>query len=556
MPENVTPADLPAAPRDNSEEEDSIDLRRYVDVLVRRRRLVITITILGAIAGLVISLINPPGYEAAAGVAIIKTKTDLVLDPRFKTMTNEELATSGASQALNADARRSALVALVKNGEVAQKVSSELQGQLQPGERTPAALLGKVRADLVNRGDLIEIKASHADPAVAAALVNAWAREYERYVNAIYSGSPTEYSNSVTAEAERTRKDYERVQATLEAFIGNNQIDELNREIAEKQAVIEAIQKGKVEVDQEVGATIAVFNQPVIERDKKLKDAFDARAQLIQLAQNARAMRSQLAKGGDAAAASNTLALQMLKAQAFSLASPLPGNLQLQVSVPVTVTAKEQAADLDSFILALEGKLVELNQLIQQLSVDLLASGTMTVPSGAAGANQDALAAYTAASQRFQTTVDALQKDIRDRQVKLEQQNAIMHQFTQTRDLAWDAYSALAQKQTEVSIAGAIQGSEVRFASPAVVPESRVRSQWGPALIATLIGFALGVLAAFLAEFFGLTSPHPTRRTPWSLAYAWTMQQSPGIARKHASNKMAIDHFDEHESGLISTDNT
>jgi uncharacterized protein involved in exopolysaccharide biosynthesis len=146
--------------------------------------------------------------------------------------------------------------------------------------------------------------------------------------------------------------------------------------------------------------------------------------------------------------------------------------------------------------------------------------------------DQDALAAYAAASLRFQSTVDALQKDIRDRQVRLEQQSAIMHQLTQTRDLAWNAYNALAQKQTEVSIAGAIEESEVRFASPAVEPDQRIRSRWMPALLGLIGGLILGVFLAYAAEFLDLQAPATPRRRPWSRAYAWVMRQSPGLQRR------------------------
>jgi len=110
-------------------------------------------------------------------------------------------------------------VGLVQNGDIANQVIAQLGDQLKPVERDPATLLRKVKAELGQKGDLILIKVKDSDPQKAAAIANAWAREYERSTNNIYGGAPSEYSSSVQTELERTRGDYEQAQKALEAFV-------------------------------------------------------------------------------------------------------------------------------------------------------------------------------------------------------------------------------------------------------------------------------------------------------------------------------------------------
>jgi uncharacterized protein involved in exopolysaccharide biosynthesis len=188
------------------EDEVSIDLRQYLDVLVRRWRIVMSLTLVAVIVAGLNALAFPPGYEAVAGIAIVRVKTDIEFDPRFKTLSGDLVGT-GYAQAVGAEPRRSALIGLVENGAIARQVVDELGDQLEPGERNPSGLLRKVSAELVENGDLIQIKVTNADPARAAAIANSWAQAYERHVNDIYGGMPIDQSSSIRVELERVQQD-------------------------------------------------------------------------------------------------------------------------------------------------------------------------------------------------------------------------------------------------------------------------------------------------------------------------------------------------------------
>ncbi|HYN86981.1 MAG TPA: Wzz/FepE/Etk N-terminal domain-containing protein, partial [Ardenticatenaceae bacterium] len=222
--------------------EQELDLRQYIDVVVRRWRLIVTIAVLAALVAGIRSWNAPTSYRAVATVAIIKSKPEIVLDENFKTLTEENLGTATRG---TTEARKSALVGLVRNVAIAQRVLERLDPQFAPASGRPTSLMGKVSGQLVEDADLIEISVSDPNPERAAAIANAWAIEYEQYVNTLYSGAPTEYSAAVSEEVERAQLQHQESQEAVEGFIVDNQIDELTRQIAEKRSIIEALQRGR-----------------------------------------------------------------------------------------------------------------------------------------------------------------------------------------------------------------------------------------------------------------------------------------------------------------------
>ena len=111
---------------------DEIDLRQYVDVIVRRWKLVLVAAVSAALVAAVVSFLTSPVYEAVAGVVIIKATTELLFEPQFKTLSEDDLAMAGARQAVDTSARREAFAALVKNGAIAAQVVDEIGAHCCP----------------------------------------------------------------------------------------------------------------------------------------------------------------------------------------------------------------------------------------------------------------------------------------------------------------------------------------------------------------------------------------------------------------------------------------
>jgi capsular polysaccharide biosynthesis protein len=607
-----SPASAPAV-QQTPEDETDIDVRKYISIVARRWHLLLTCTIVGALLGGLLGVLAPAPFEATSTVAIVKTSTQVEFDPRFKTITQDEIA------AVNADSRRATLLGLVENGAIASTVVKELDAQLTQAERNPVELMSKVDAAAAGRGDLILIKVRDQNPDKAADIANAWAREYERYVNDLYAGAPANYEASVEEQYNRARAEADASQTALEEFIAASDIDQLERTISETRQLLDTLQLGKqnaltlviseqlkansaiiaaylgsqsanrlvaFEKEQEGrrgliaaylatqnDAQIQVFQQRVQSDLDALKTGYSTQLRVRQLIGDATAMRDQVRAGGDAAATSNSVALSLLKSQVFALGIPVTANLQIQLQAQTTpATAAEQVRDLDALISALERRDQALTNEIEEISARMLsgegynlhtsdANGSRITKAisdtypllfdvGPIGRLSEAvpvsnpltLAAQDRAEEilRFRSSnlptsalantsddeaIASLQRRLQESRARLEQQQATLDRLLRERDLRRETRDTLASKRTEVTLANAVTGSEVRLAAPALPPERRVIGRLPIVAIGALGGLLVGIVLAFIlhAFFDGAIARLPRSRSRFHRAAYWVL---------------------------------
>jgi uncharacterized protein involved in exopolysaccharide biosynthesis len=222
-------------------------LRAYIEAIWKWLWLILLGTLLAGGAAAIVSFNKPPVYEAKAGVVIVESGYAFTFEPKIRTLSEDEL--SAYQRYLDRDARRTALVGLVENGDIAAKVIEMLGSELSPEEQKAGVLLGMVegeaKGEAREKGDLIEITVRASDPQKAMRIANAWAEVYEGYVNELYGGDVPGSRDTIEEEAARAKADYENAEAALIRFLGDNQIDELDRQIEEKQQIIASLQSGK-----------------------------------------------------------------------------------------------------------------------------------------------------------------------------------------------------------------------------------------------------------------------------------------------------------------------
>ena len=448
--------------------EDEIDLRRYLDLILGWHREIAVITIgamvLAALIILSLRYLLPATYRSSAAVTIVRTVSDVSFDERFRTTADET-----TTDATGAAARRSALLGLAMSGAVATDVIDELHDQLSVKERNPADLLDQISAEsgpaIGTRvdSDLVRITARSDTPEKAAAIANAWARAYVRQVNTVYGQVPDEVLASIQTELAKAAATYQKSQANLEANIARNRAEELTRQVTVM----------KQRLDQE-----ATLVQAELPNWQQANEALNA----------ARALRTQVEKGGEAAARSNMVALQTMKLMVYG--NP-PATLQLELRDIPEVDQQAMLADIDGLILSLEERLKDLESEVAERTDNLQASAT---PGQSA-----------ATSSTFAT----LYEQIRQLNAQVEAENAKQMQLAQQRDLDWESYKALSSKVAELNLTRAAASSEVRFAATAVPPREPVDQ------ISLVLGIGIAGLVGLVAAFVFAFANHLMGHTPF-----------------------------------------
>ena len=382
------------APAESWEADDEIDLRKYIDILLKRWREIffftVLIIVLAAAAVFALRAMEIPVYEASANVAIVRTQTDVNFDDRFTT-------SSDSNRAQDVTSRRAALVGLANSGTIAEAVIAELGDQLDEEQREPATLLRRIDASLstqngrTGQSDLIEIMAKAESPAAAAAIANSWAKHYVQEVNRIYGQVPDEMMASVDQELSQAQTKYGEAQTNLENFLASTPLNTLRRQVTETQESIRILQTANGEaldnyvnevldsyrrivatyLDAQTSAQILGFrreqqgqrelldaymrtyNDAMVdsfatqsERDQKLiRLYYDQWLRTVAGLSTARTLQSSLEAGGDGAVASTASALRLLKLQLVTgLSDSIPSMQQSLLAQFGTVETINQNA--------------------------------------------------------------------------------------------------------------------------------------------------------------------------------------------------------------------
>jgi capsular polysaccharide biosynthesis protein len=407
--------------------DDEIDLRKYIDVLFAWRWEILLATTLAALlaGGAVLGLrfLQTPMYKANATVAIARTSSNINFDENFRTTLSDQGMTTAARADVLVGTRRAALVGLVSSGAVAESVSAQLDSSFTEEERVPRRLMANIEAEAVvapgsrTEGDLIQITAKADSPEKAAALATAWAHTYVEHINRLYGEVPEQLLASVQGELEQTQSSFDSAQRNLEAFISDNKIDRLDREIAEKRQIIDSLQAGKQTaiqtiIDEELAARRQVISAYINAISSNRLLAFnkeqEAKRSMITALIDADAS-SRLAAFQKDQEARRTLFDQYVSAELENRALALTTDQELRRQIFNAYTAADTRGKVVTFNEQVDARLqalaqnYETRQRLQRLLGDARGLLTQVRTAGETGAATNALALLLLKSQVFNT---------------------------------------------------------------------------------------------------------------------------------------------------------
>jgi uncharacterized protein involved in exopolysaccharide biosynthesis len=546
--------------------EGEIDLRAYIEVLIRWWREIIVLTLLAAVTAGLVSYLQPPTYKAQAQLAVVKTWSEITFEPNYLSVSEENL-TVGSS--VDRKSRLESFANQVKNPDIAQSMLDMypdlfLRESPEADPVTTADVLAMVEGEVLDKSDMIAVSVTADDPEKAAILANAWGRALETTINQLY-GQETGPLRVIEPQVVEARADYQAAEESLREFTANeDRIGEMERLVRKKETTIQQLIDAQLVVQDDVGQVIVaageanrlqhIATERVSEKLTDLSQAFARKDRYLRFLIDANAMLDSLEQGGDASAASNTLALQLLKAEVLATSADLPGALQLQIpATTVATTASEQRTDVGALVSVLEDQLDFLDQEIGSLSrelaqgagfaflddLDLEGLGSSVTDLDAATSTGPTAAALAVEGQSAETPsgmegmlgllvedtpltqqIARMEEEVRELQAELKHLKSIKKDLEQTRDLAWQTYATLSTKEAELALASQSVESEIRFAVESVPPRtSEGTGTMTTVALAGAVGLMLAVGMAFLLDFLD--------QEPTIMGW-WKARRSPG----------------------------
>lgn len=311
--------------------EEEIDLRAYVEVLIRCWWWIAGCALITAATAFIVSLLLPPTYEASAVVMITEPRYHLQFDSRFETTTRLPLAYK-------------TFPTLSTSDEVLQEVVDAYTPTSAAGieEWKSGTLASMVEATSEGDPSLVMLKVHSRSPEDAAAIANTWADILVRRGNKIYSESKedvTFFSNQVT-QAEETLSDAEQ---NLIDFQASNRTN-----------IISATLNSRLQSQADYLA--------------------DQRA-IDYIIQDVEGLRDQLSRrsGAQSPSLADELTLLLLQVKAFNAQASPPIQVQLDSAKSLSEkTLAQQIAFLDDLVETLESKSSEIEKRLAELEPQIL----------------------------------------------------------------------------------------------------------------------------------------------------------------------------------------
>ena len=196
--------------------EHEIDLRAYINVVIRQWRLIIMATLLAALAGGLTTILQARQYEATALVAVTTPRYGIEFDIETETLAEIELTDQ---------------VPLATSDQLLQELQSSFSSNL-----TVTQLRETLSAENVEENThLIELKARSDDPEQAAEIVNRWANLFVGTVSDFYSVSNNQVT-SLSEQLEQVLKERQAAEQALIAFQSQNETPILQAQLSSLQA--------------------------------------------------------------------------------------------------------------------------------------------------------------------------------------------------------------------------------------------------------------------------------------------------------------------------------
>jgi len=421
--------------------EEEIDLREYVQVLVRSWKWVVGLAVLAAVAALGVSFLIPPTYEATALVAVTEPRYVMRFDPRFETVNNVQLVYKAYPELATSD-------------DLLQDLLVRLD-PLPEGVETYRNLRNMSQAEQGADPSMVRLAVRSQEPEEAARVANVWAELFVTRANEIYGTQGEDQVQFFEGQLERAQAELAAAEQALVAFQARNQGAVLEAQLASAQ--------------------------------QNLQDYLVEQREIERATRNARALRGSVADmpTDELVSAGDDLAALLLQIQAFDVHASRPAQVS-ESGRSASYGAESQARP----------------SLWLQVSDSALLSSERTA--GELAVFLDGLVATLGArGEQIEAQVAALEPQILGLQQRLQEVQTEEDRLTRARDVARETYLTLARKVEEVRIAAEDTSGEVRLASRAAVPEVPVspRKLLNTA-VAGMLGLMVGVFGAFAAEWW------------------------------------------------------
>ena len=150
---------------------EEIDLRAYIEVLLRHWMWILGLAVLAAIIGFVVATLQPTSYQTSALVLVTEPRYEIQFDARLRTQDAAPMYRAFTRLAISDDVLQDLIDALSTSPDAKTKEWSRL------------TLLETIEATVADDRNMVILQATAHSPNDAAAIANEWADAFTKHSN-------------------------------------------------------------------------------------------------------------------------------------------------------------------------------------------------------------------------------------------------------------------------------------------------------------------------------------------------------------------------------------
>ena len=207
-------------------QEEEIDLREYIEVLLKRKSIIILIFLIAVITAALVSYFYlKPVYEASTILMISKPKYQVELEPKIQTQISPEISLETYES-------------LIKDREIEKEVIIKLNLNQPPYEFTPDNLQGMITIESLKNTNLIKMNLQAGEPKLAKDIANVWADLFVEKNKDLNLQESKEAQGFIEEQLQISDQSLAKIEEEIRKFDEINKIEILENEIKGKAAKV------------------------------------------------------------------------------------------------------------------------------------------------------------------------------------------------------------------------------------------------------------------------------------------------------------------------------
>jgi len=204
--------------------EEEIDLREYINVLLKRKGVIILIFLIAVITAALVSYFYlKPVYEASTILMISKPKYQVELEPKIQTQFTPEVSLATYES-------------LIKDREIEEEVIKRLNLDQPPYELSPDSLQGMITIESLKNTNLIKMNLQAGEPKLAKDIANVWAALFVEKNKDLNLQESKEAQRFIEEQLKISDQNLSKIEEEIREFNETNKIEILDNEIKGKAA--------------------------------------------------------------------------------------------------------------------------------------------------------------------------------------------------------------------------------------------------------------------------------------------------------------------------------